>query len=137
MNAEPNIADLLRKLRDDTTSLVREEVALAKTEISEKISRTTRNLGYLAAGALVASSALMLFLMSLGYLIAELLLRNGMNPGMAAFLGFLCIAVVVGVIGSSVISKALKSLGGETVTPNRTVQSLREDKQWAQDKLSS
>jgi len=136
MNGEPNIADLLRQLRDDTTELVREEVALAKTEIGEKVSRTSKNVGYLAAGALVALCALLLLLTSFSYLLTEMFLRQDMNPGMAAFLGFFIVAVVVGIVGSILISKAVKTLGNESVKPNRTVQSLREDKQWAQNKMS-
>jgi hypothetical protein len=51
-NEESSIVYLFKKLRDDTTTLVRDEVSLAKTEISEKITSTSRNVGYLAAGAL-------------------------------------------------------------------------------------
>ncbi len=139
MNGETNlnIADLFRQLRDDTTALVREEVALAKTEIAEKISYTGRNVGYLAAGALVGLSALLLLLMSLGFLLGDLFERNGMEPGMAAFLGFLIVAVVVAIISGSLVSKAVKALKDQPIAPTKTVQSLQEDKQWAQSKLSS
>lgn len=139
MNGEPttNIADLLRQLRDDTTALVREEVALAKTEAIEKITYTGRNVGYLAAGALVGVSALLLLLMSFGYLLGNVFVRNGMDSGMAAFLGFLIVAAVVAGIAAALISKALTALKNQPVTPTRTVQSLHEDKQWAQSKLSS
>ncbi len=137
MNGEPNIADLVRKLKDDVLSLVSEEVALAKTEISEKLSRTGRNLGYLAIGGLVASSALMLVLMSFGYLLGDLFAGKGFEPGMAAFLGFLIVAIVVGAISAALITKALKTLSADSIKPEKTVQSLREDKQWAQSKLSS
>ena len=47
---QSNIVYLVKKLRDDTTTLVRDEISLAKTEINEKIASTSRNLGYLAAG---------------------------------------------------------------------------------------
>lgn len=137
MNSETNIPNLLRQLRDDTTSLVREEVVLAKTEISEKISQASRHVGYLAAGAFIGSSALLLLLMSLGYLLTEFFLRQGVNLGTAAFLGFLIVAVGVGIASAILISNAIKALRNEPVTPDRTVQSLREDKQWAQRKLSS
>lgn len=137
MNSETNIVNLLRQLRDDTTSLVREEIVLAKTEISEKISYASHQVAYLAAGALVGTAALLLLLMSLGYLLTEVFLRQGMNPGTAAFLGFLIIAVIIGIISAALISKAIKGLRNEPVTPDRTVQSLREDRQWAQSKLSS
>ncbi len=137
MNGEPNIADLLRKLRDDVLSLLSEEVALAKTEVSENLSRTGRNVGYLAIGALIASSALMLILMALGYLLGDLFAGRGFDPGMAAFLGFFIVALIVGTVSAILITKALQSLGANSIKPERTVQSLREDKQWAQRKLSS
>ena len=137
MNGEPNIADLIRKLRDDTLSLVSEEVALAKTEISEKLSRTSRNLGYLAAGALIASSALLLVFMSFGFLLGELFVRRNYDPGMAAFLGFIIIGLLVGAVSAALIAKALNSLGTDSIKPEKTVRSLQEDKQWAQSKLSS
>lgn len=137
MNGEPNIADLIRKLRDDTLSLVSEEVALAKTEISEKLSRTSRNLGYLAVGALIASSALLLVFMSFGFLLGELFVRRNYDPGMAAFLGFIIIGLLVGAVSAALIAKALNSLGTDSIKPEKTVRSLQEDKQWAQSKLSS
>lgn len=137
MNGEPNIADLIRKLRDDTLSLVSEEVALAKTEISEKLSRTGRNLGYLAVGALIASSALMLVFMSLGYLLGELFIRRNYEPAMAAFLGFLIVGIIVGAVSTALIAKAVKCLSTDSIKPEKTVRSLQEDKQWAQSKLSS
>lgn len=137
MNSESNIADLLRQLRDDTTSLVREEVILVKTELSEKWTRTSRQLAYLAVGGFVASSALLLLLVAMSILASEIFIRRGMAPNMAAFAGFLLVALIVGSISYAVVAKALKSLGGQSITPEKTVQSLREDKQWAQDRLSS
>lgn len=131
-----NIGDLLRQLRDDTTSLVREEVRLAKTEVSEKLAYTGRNVGYLAVGALIGLSALLLLLMSLGFLLGNIFEERGMEPGMAAFLGFIIVAVVVAIISASLVMKAIKALKDEPVTPTKTVQSLQEDKQWAQRKIS-
>jgi hypothetical protein len=137
MNGETNIADLVRQLRDDTISLVSAEVALAKSEVSEKLSRMGRNLGHLAVGALIASSSLMLVLMSLGYLLGELFVRRGYEPGVAAFLGFLLVGLAVGGVSATLVAKAIKSLRSDSIKPERTVRSLQEDKQWAQSKLSS
>ncbi len=135
-DSNTNIADLLRQLRDDTTALVREEVRLAKTEVSEKLAYTGRNVGYLAVGGLVGLAALLLLLSSFGYLLAHFFEESGMEPGMSAFLGFLIIAVIVAIIGASLIMKALKAFNSETIAATKTVQSLQEDKQWAQRKIS-
>ena len=40
MTNQPTIAELLKDLREESTLLLREEIALAKKEISEKISST-------------------------------------------------------------------------------------------------
>ncbi len=71
MNEESSIVYLLKKLRDDTTTLVRDEISLAKTEISEKIASTSRNVGYLAVGALVAYAALLLILQGISFTAAR------------------------------------------------------------------
>lgn len=136
MNSDPNLADLLRQLRDDTTLLVREELALAKTEMSEKLSRTARNIACLVIGGLVASSTLLLVLMALGHLLAGFFMRQGMDPFLSTFCGFLIVAAVVGGLAAVLISNALKSLANESVIPERTARSLQEDKQWAQNKMS-
>jgi hypothetical protein len=53
MANQPSIPELLKDLREESTLLLREEIALAKKEISEKISSTARNATYIVAGALI------------------------------------------------------------------------------------
>ena len=136
MNEESSIVYLLKKLRDDTTTLVRDEISLAKTEISEKIASTSRNVGYLAAGALVAYAALMLILQGISFLLRDLFISVGMNQASASLLGFLIVGGVVGIIGALLIVKALNTLKKEPLTPTKTAETLREDKEWVQNKVS-
>ena len=136
MNEESSIVYLLKKLRDDTTTLVRDEISLAKTEISEKIASTSRNVGYLAVGALVAYAALILFLQGIGLLLRDLFISGGMNQASASLLGFLIVGGVIGIIGALLIVKALNTLKKEPVTPTKTAETLREDKEWVQNKVS-
>jgi hypothetical protein len=136
MNEESSIVYLLKKLRDDTTTLVRDEISLAKTEISEKIASTSRNVGYLAAGALVAYAALMLILQGISFLLRDLFISGGMNQASASLLSFLIVGGVVGIIGALLIVKALNTLKKEPLTPTKTAETLREDKEWVQNKVS-
>jgi hypothetical protein len=135
-NEESSIVYLLRKLRDDTTALVHDEISLAKTEISEKIATTSRNVGYLAAGALVAYAALILILQGIGLLLRDLFISGGMNQASASLLGFLIVGGVVGIIGAILIVKALDTLKKEPLTPTKTAETLKEDKEWVQSKVS-
>jgi Putative Actinobacterial Holin-X, holin superfamily III len=136
MNEESSIVYLLKKLRDDTTTLVRDEISLAKTEISEKIASTSRNVGYLAVGALVAYAALILFLQGIGFLLRDLFISGGMNQASASLLGFLIVGGVIGIIGALLIVKALNTLKKEPLSPTKTAETLREDKEWVQNKVS-
>ena len=61
MNSEtsqPNsIVGLLQTLRDETTTLLRQEVALAKAEVSENISKTGKHAAALAAGGTMVNDS--------------------------------------------------------------------------------
>jgi hypothetical protein len=135
-NEESSIVYLFKKLRDDTTTLVRDEISLAKTEISEKITSTSRNVGYLAAGALVAYAALILLLQGISLMLRDLFILWGMNQTTASLLGFLIVAAVTGLVGVLLIVKALNTLKKEPLTPTKTAETLREDKEWVQNKVS-
>lgn len=137
MNGDLNLADLLRQLRDDTTELVREEIRLARTEVREKLKLASRNSIMIAAGAVIGFSALLVLLMSLGYLLRQLFLNLGASESIASFLGFLIVAAVVGAAAAAMILKGLKAFKSDSLAPERTTRSLREDKEWVQRKAAS
>jgi hypothetical protein len=136
MNEQPSLVDLLKNLRDDTTNLVRDEISLAKTEIGEKISSASRNIGYLAAGALVAYAGLVVFLQGIGFLLRKLMIAGGMNEASATWLGFFIVGLVVCGIGAALVFKALETLKKERLTPTKTAETLKQDKEWVQSKMS-
>lgn len=137
MNPEmANIPELFRQLRDDSSALLREEIKLAKTEINENIRKAGRNTSYLATGALIGYAGLIVILIGLGFLITQWFLNAGMSAGMATFLGMLIVGIIVAIIGGLLVSKALSTFKNDSLAPERTARSLREDKQWAQNKMS-
>lgn len=135
METEISMGTLIKQLRDDTTTLVKDEIALAKTELAENAKRTGRNLGFLAAGGLVAFVALIMLLMGLAKGVAALLIGMEISPFVAELLGYLIIAVAVGIIAGILISKALQALQNNPLSPEKTIKTLKEDKQWAQEKI--
>lgn len=135
MNEQESIGDLIGRLRDDSTTLIRDEVALAKTEISEKLSMAGKNVGMVAAGAMVGYSALIVLLIAIGSLITAGLTAAGLAPAMAYFLGLGIVAVVVGIISAVMIKSALEKLKTTNLVPERTVQSLKNDKEFAKQQF--
>jgi hypothetical protein len=131
------VVDLIKQLRDEGTTLFRQEILLAKQEMSEKAARVGRNLGYLVAGGLVAYAGVVVVLLALSALLYTGLAAAGMSHFVAGWLAPLIVGGVVALIGFGLVKKAQHTLADETVVPERTKQSLEEDKQWIQNKVRS
>jgi hypothetical protein len=132
---ERSIGQLLKELTQESSTLLKQEVNLAKTEISEKASRVGVNLGEVAVGgavALLGAIALLLFAISA----LASLLGKFMSSGIAAWLAPLIVGGILAAIGYFMIRKALATLKQESITPQRTTQSLQENKAWLKQKIS-
>lgn len=131
------IGSLIKELRDETTTLLRQEVALAKTEVSEKAAAAGRNVAYLAAGAAVAYSGLLFLLLGATLLLTWAFIAADMNRYVAYWLAPLIVGTVVGVVGYSLIQKALNLFSHpERLAPNQTLDSMQENAQWAKNKVT-
>lgn len=124
--AKTSFFSLFRALTGDTRKLIRQEIKLAKTELSEKMSRMGRNAISLAIGGFVAYAGLITFLIGLGWLLAWAFSQAGLEPVLAAFLGLGTIGLVVMVIGCVLILKGVRTLSHESLTPERTLHTLQE-----------
>ena len=131
---ERSIGQLLKELRDETTTLLRQEVDLAKTEISEKASRVGTNLGSLAMGGGVAFLGALALLAAVVYGLTSLL-NQFMSVGVAIWLAPLIVGLVLAAIGYSLVKKALATLKQESLTPTRTTQTLQENKEWLKARM--
>lgn len=129
-----SVSGLVRELRDETTTLLRQEVALAKTEMSEKLSKVTRNAIYLIVGGAIAHLGLIFLLLAVTGGLEVMFIDAGM-VATSQWLSPLLVGVVIGVIGAALLFKAKSSLSTTTVVPEKTVQTLQEDKQWIQNKV--
>ena len=121
-----SIGELFSELANETGLLIRQEIALAKVELSQKATRVGRNVGYLVLGGAVAYAALLALLAAIIILLANF---------MSAWIAALIVAVVIGIIGAVLISKALADLKKTDVAPRQTVETLKEDAQWAKQQM--
>jgi hypothetical protein len=131
-----SLTDLVRELRDGTTTLLKQEVALAKTELTEKATKVGKNAATLAVGGMIAYSGLLFILLALSALIMSGLERVGLTENVARWLGLAIVGVMMAAIGYVLIHKAKETLSRESLAPEKTIQSLKEDKQWTQEKLT-
>lgn len=123
---ERPLGELFSDLVNETTTLVRNEVALAKVEITQKATKVGRNIGSLVVGGAIAYAALL----ALGA--ATIMLLARVMPGWVAAL---IVGLIVGGVAWLLISKAIVELKRTELTPHETVESLKEDAQWIKDQI--
>ena len=130
-----SLTGLVRELRDEALTLVRQEVALAKTEISEKASRAARNSAYIGAGSFIAYAGVVILLLAAVVGVYLGLVAAGLAHATAGWLSPLIVGGVVAAIGYAVMQKGINTLKHETVVPERTVDSIKADKEWMEEKV--
>jgi len=131
---ERSIGQLLKELTHETSTLLRQEVDLAKTEMSEKASRVGTNLGSVAVGGAVALLGAIALVLAVIYGLGAIL-NNFLSPETASWLAPLIVGGVLAAVGYSMIKKALDVLKRESLTPKKTTQSLQENKEWLKSKM--
>jgi hypothetical protein len=123
---ERPISGLFSDLAREIAHLLRSEVALAKAEVTEKLSQATNGAALVAAGGLVACAGVLFVLAA-----AALALALVVEPWLAALIVGL---VVVGAgIATMLVGRA--RLRPANLQPQRTMETLREDKRWAESQL--
>ena len=119
-----SVGEIVGKLAGDFSRLMRAEIALAKAEAKEEVKEAGKGAGMLA-GAGYAGHLLVLFL-SLAVMFG---LGHWMPLGWAA----LIVAVVWAIVAFVLYSSGRKALQRSTPPMNETVETLKEDAQWAKN----
>ena len=126
---ERPVGELLKQLANETTTLVRQELELAKAEMREKAGKAGPGVGMWGAAGVVA-------LVALGSLTAFLILAlDGVMPNWLA-------ALIVGLVYSAIAGllyvrgkKRVEEAGSPV--PEQTIETLKEDVQWAKHPTTS
>ncbi|MDB5539197.1 MAG: hypothetical protein JWQ89_924 [Devosia sp.] len=128
-----SLSDLLGSLAGDISGLFRKEIQLAKTEASEKLEAVLGASKGLAIGAVLAIAAVGVFLAALVTGLSWLLVGFGMSEPAAGFVASLVVALVVGGIAWSLISKSLDAWKASRLNLTRTTHSLARDAEVAKE----
>ena len=119
-----SLGELFSELARDTSTLIRHEVQLAKTEMSQKASRVGKDVGFLAAGGAVAYAGLLALLAGVIVLLGQVI---------PMWLAAIVVGLVVAGVGYFLVRRGLDALKREDLAPRQTIETLKEDQQWAKD----
>ena len=126
IGGESSVGELLSRVTDDFSQLVRTHVELAKVEIKEEVSKAGKGAGLLTASALAAYLTITLLSFAAAWGLSEVV------PEGVAFL-------IVGLVWAAIT--AALALGGkkelqQVKAPPQTKETIQEDVQWAKQQTS-
>ena len=126
---ERPIGELLKQLSQETTTLVRQELELAKAEMAEKGKKAGKGAGMFGGAGVVG-------FLALGALTAALILA--LDTGMKAWLAALIVGLVYAAIAGVLALTGKKEVQQATPpVPEQTVETVKEDVQWAKTQTPS
>ena len=122
------LGDTVTGIIEDVQNIVRGEVQLAKTEIKEDVGKLGKALGMIGAAAFLALVGFIFLMLGVTYLLNKSL-EMWISAGIVG-LALLIIGAIIGVIGKNQMQDA-------NMVPDKTIDSLKEDKEWASHQISS
>lgn len=132
-----SVVSLLQNLRDDTSTLFRQEVALVKAELERNVSRIGAHAAEVAIGGFVAYAGVIVLLIGLGQLVGVGLARAGMDREVAEWLAPALVGILIGLIGYFMMARAKRALANDPIAPRKVITSLQKDKAMVQSKIET
>jgi len=126
-----SIADLVVEVSENASTLVREEIELAKAEVSEKVGKLARGAGVGVAAGAFAFLALIMILHGIAWVLGEELFSGNIWAGYFVTAAiFLLLAALAGWIAS----KALKA--GAPPVPEQAIEEAKLTKEMLEREAS-
>jgi len=122
LDEDAPIGDLISRLTQQASGLVRDEVELAKTELTHNAKRAGKGVGLLAAGAALGYAGLLSFIA-----MCIILLALAVKLWIAAI-------VITGIVIAGallLVMLGINAMKRESLAPKHTLETIREDVEWA------
>ena len=127
----PSLGVLLRDLAEGSSSLIRQEVRLARLELSEVLDAVTTGTIHIVAGSVLLLLGVLSVLVGLILLGGDQWLRD--RYWLAALITF----VLAGGLALWFVSRGTSLLSPRQLAPEQTVATLKEDTAWLKQQLTS
>jgi hypothetical protein len=123
---ERSLGELFADLLEEIRTLVRQEMELAKAEMSQKAAVAGRSVAYIAVGGAAAYAGFLAIVASIVLGVSRVI-----SLGWSALL----VGIVVAVIGGFFAMKGINNLRRMEISPRQTIETLKENKEWAKRRM--
>jgi hypothetical protein len=122
---ERSLGELFSELSEKTSVLVRKEIELARHEITRSATDMARQSAMVGAGGIIAYAGFIVLLIGAAWLLTSL--------GLAAWIAFAIVGLVALLVGAFLAYRGFQTMKKLSVVPERTVETIREDVEWAKE----
>jgi len=122
------ISELLKRLSNETTHLVKMELELAKAEMTQKGKQAGTGVGLLGGGGVAGLLALIALTLTLIFLL---------DTFMKLWIAALIVTVLWAVVAAVLALKGKNELKEVNPAPQQTIETVKEDVQWAKTQKPS
>ena len=126
-NSEQSVGELVSGIASDLSTLMRQELDLAKVEVRQEVSKAGKAAGMLGGAGLAGWMVALFLSFTLLYL-----LDSAIDAGWAA----LIVALIWAIIGAVLFVIGRNRLKAVDPTPHRTVETVKEDVEWLKTRNS-
>jgi ABC-type multidrug transport system fused ATPase/permease subunit len=126
--SQASMGRLFRDLADDLSELTRKEIQLAQTETMEKVSHASKAVISMAIGGFLAYAGLLVLLAAVALALTTFL-------NLDLWLSALIVGGIVVIVGLITLQSGRSALQSTSITPEKTVDSLKENAAWVKEKI--
>ena len=132
LDGRRGLGDLLRDLAEGSAELVRGEVRLARLELGTAASAAGKGTGFIAVGGVLLLLGTLATFTGLVLLIGDQWLPRDLY-----WVAALIFVILTGALAFYFVRKGQRHLTPQQLTPDQTVATLKEDKEWLKQQLTS
>lgn len=122
-----SLGELFADLASQTSTLVRQELRQAGTEMGQRASSVGKDVGMLAAGAVVLHAGFLAVVAAIIIGLAEL--------GLPWWVSALIVGLVLAGVGYALVGRARAAIKRADVLPRHAMETIREDQEWAKEQI--
>jgi uncharacterized membrane protein YqjE len=125
-----SVGALLRELAEGSAALIRQEVTLVRLELAQLVGAVGKGTALVALGAVLA------LLGGLSLLTGVILLPGDQWLRDRYWLAALLVTLIAGAVAFVFVRRGLAQLSPQHLTPDQTIATLKEDKEWLRQRLT-
>ena len=119
---QPTIGELFGELTRETGTLIRQQMELARLELSQRVSRLGKGLTRVVIGGALATGGLLAIVAGIVLAVTAL--------GVPAWVSALVVGAALALVGYLVAQQAIAAMSREDLRPQATLDTLKENAEW-------